>query len=87
MNDMDERAILNGMPKISMLVPDDLLAEIDAQADGNRTAFMLGAALERARRARREKIDREIIAALDRDAEPDAIVYNDWEVTLNDGND
>lgn len=75
------------MPKISMLVPDELLAEIDAQAGGNRTAFMVDAAVERARRARREKTDREIMGALDRDVERDARVYADWEATLNDGNE
>lgn len=75
------------MPKISMLVPDELLAEIDAQAGGNRTAFMVDAAVELARRARREKTDREIMGALDRDVERDARVYADWEATLNDGNE
>lgn len=73
------------MAKISMLVPDNILSEIDAQSEGNRTAFMVGAALERARKVRREKIDREIIASLERTDDADARVYAEWEGTLSDG--
>jgi hypothetical protein len=73
------------MAKISMLIPDAILNEIDAQAEGNRTAFMVEAALERARRARREKLDRGIIASLENDACGDQGDHDAWEVTANDG--
>ncbi len=75
------------MAKISMLIADELLAEIDAQAGGNRTAFMLAASLERARTARREQLDREIAESLDADVDADMSVYRDWEVTMADGLD
>lgn len=73
------------MAKISMLVPDEQLAEIDAQAGGNRTAFMVAAAVERARRLKRERTDREIMAAIAADDELDFAVYREWEGTLADG--
>jgi hypothetical protein len=75
------------MAKISMIVPDDLLAKIDAEANGNRTAFMVSAAMEVAKRTRRERIDREIAADTDANEEADAQVYSDWECTLADGLD
>ena len=73
------------MGKISMLIPDDALAEIDAVAGGNRTAFMVGAALERARRMRRELMDAEISAAVSDNVVDDLAVNRDWEGTLADG--
>ncbi len=73
------------MAKISMVVPDELLAKIDAEANGNRTAFMLAAAIEAAKRARRERIDREIAADVRENVNVDAGVYADWESTLADG--
>ncbi len=75
----------SGMPKISMLIPDEALIEIDAQAQGNRTAFMVDAALDRARRVRREKLDREIIAALENESDADAREYAAWEGAMSDG--
>jgi len=75
------------MPKISMLVPEEALAEIDAQAGGNRTSFMVAAAIERARRLKREQIDREIAADLIANADRDEEVYREWEPTLADGLD
>jgi hypothetical protein len=75
------------MAKISMVVPDDLLAKIDAEANGNRTAFMVSAAIEVAKRSRRERIDREIAADTDNNEEADAQEYSDWECTLADGLD
>ena len=75
------------MAKISMLIADHLLAEIDAQAAGNRTAFMLAASLGRARVLRRELLDREIAESLAADAENDLAVIRDWDVTIADGLD
>jgi hypothetical protein len=75
------------MAKVSMLIGDAELAEIDAQAGGNRTAFMVAAAVERARLLRRERIDREIEATFTAEAELNAEVYRDWEITIGDGLD
>ena len=75
------------MPKISMLVPEEALAEIDAQAGGNRTSFMIAAALERARAVRRAQLDAEIAASLASSDEADAREYAAWEGTLADGLD
>jgi hypothetical protein len=73
------------MPKISMLIPEEALAEIDAQAGGNRTSFMVTAAIERARTLKRNQIDREIAATLTANAAENAATYRDWEPTLADG--
>jgi len=73
------------MAKISMVVPDSQLAKIDAEANGNRTAFMVSAAIEIAKRTRRERIDREIAADVAENEDVDAQVYADWECTLADG--
>ena len=75
------------MAKISLSVDDALLAEIDAQAGGNRTAFMVAASLERARALHRERVDRELAAILDADVDADMALYRDWESTLADGLD
>lgn len=75
------------MAKISMVVPDDQLAQIDAEAHGNRTAFMVSAAIEVAKRTRRERIDREIAADVADHTGVDARAYADWEGTLADGLD
>jgi hypothetical protein len=68
-------------------ISDDLLAQIDAEANGNRSAFLVAAGIEAARRARRERIDREIAADVAENDDADARVYAEWECTLNDGLD
>ncbi len=73
------------MAKISMIIPDDALAEIDASAAGNRSAFMLAAALERARRERRQREDAEIAELCSANAKLDAAVDSDWSSTSGDG--
>jgi hypothetical protein len=73
------------MAKISMLVPDEALAEIDESSNGNRTAFMIAAALERARKIRRKRVDDEIAESCARNAESDLEVFRDWECTIGDG--
>ncbi len=74
------------MANISMQIADKDLALIDAQAGkGNRTAFMVAAAVARAKALRREQIDAEIAATLSANEEADYDVYKDWEATLNDG--
>ena len=68
-----------------MVVPDDQLAAIDAQANGNRTAFMIAAAVERAKRLKRERMDEEIAASVRANDDADVVVYKDWEFTVGDG--
>jgi len=75
------------MAKVSMLIPDEALAEIDASAAGNRTAFMVSAALRQAREMRRLREDEEIAAACIANAAADLRVLRDWEVTNLDGLD
>jgi len=75
------------MPKVSMLIPADQLAEIDAQANGNRTAFMIEAAIERAKRLKRARIDDEIASSIRASEAGDFSEYEAWESTLNDGLD
>lgn len=73
------------MAKISMLIPDDTLAEIDASAGGNRTAFMVAAALRQAREMRRLREDEEIAVACVAHPAEDAQLMRDWEITMVDG--
>lgn len=75
------------MAKISMLVPDAALAEIDASADGNRTAFMVAAALRQAREMRRLREDEGVAAACLANRQADAQLMRDWDVTGADGLD
>ena len=70
-----------------MLIPADQLAEIDAQANGNRTAFMIEAAIERAKRLKRARIDDEIASSIRASEGDDFSVYEAWEGTLSDGLD
>jgi hypothetical protein len=63
------------------------MAEIDKQAGGNRTAFMVAASLERVRTVKRERLDRQITESLDAATDADIAVYRDWEATLTDGLD
>ncbi len=67
-----------------MVIPDDLLTKIDLEANGKRTAFMVSAAIEAAKRSHRERVDREIAADVTENADADAQVYSDWECTLAD---
>ena len=70
-----------------MVIPDAALAEIDESSNGNRTAFMIAAAVERARKIRRQRIDEEIAESCARNAELDLEVFRDWESTIGDGID
>jgi hypothetical protein len=68
-----------------MLIPDEALSVIDAQADGNRTAFMIAASLERAKRMQRERMDAEIAASVRASDDEDFAVYEQWEGVVGDG--
>jgi hypothetical protein len=73
------------MAKISLMLADEHLAEIDAQAEGNRTAFMVAASLDRARKSRRAQIDAEIAESILSGAARDLAVYREWDATVADG--
>ncbi|MBC5800874.1 MAG: hypothetical protein GIX03_12195 [Candidatus Eremiobacteraeota bacterium] len=68
-----------------MAVPPETLAEIDQWSGGNRTAFMLSAAVARARMMRRASEDAEIADACATNAEADRMLCADWESTIGDG--
>lgn len=72
------------MPKISMLIPPDALELIDS-VSGNRTAFMVDAAVAEAKRRRRELEDAEITRICRANAKRDRAVAKEWEATLGDG--
>ena len=73
------------MAKISMLIPDEVLAEIDASAGGNRTAFMVAAAQRRARDLRRIREDEDIAVLCSANAGADSRLAAEWESTAGDG--
>ncbi len=75
------------MAKISMVISDAALAEIDSCSGGNRTAFMVAAALERAKSLRRQREDDEIAAQCAANAESDVEFAAEWDATLTDGLD
>jgi uncharacterized protein (DUF1778 family) len=72
---------------ITLRVPDDVLAMIDAEAGDNRTQFMLNAAREAIRRRQRERTDAEVSRILLEDVERDVAIARDFESTLADGLD
>jgi hypothetical protein len=73
------------MPKISMLIPDDDLALIDAVAGPNRSAFMLAAAKEAALRRHRERLDMEITNCLAETADEDRVLAAEFAGVAGDG--
>ena len=73
------------MAKISMLIPDADLADIDEVASPNRTAFMLAAAKAAAAKVRRERQDAEIVRLLDESAAEDRALLEEFTGTVADG--
>lgn len=73
------------MAKISMVIPDEDLAQIDAVASPNRTAFMLQAAKEAAARRQRELLDAEIARCLEETAEDDRLLAIEFAGVVGDG--
>jgi hypothetical protein len=69
--------------KISMTVPEDDLALIDEFSGGNRTAFMVGASVERAKALRRAAIDDEIARCLAADDLSELV--SEWDGAVADG--
>ena len=75
------------MTTITLRVPDDVLALIDAEAGNNRTQFMLNAAREAISRRQRERLDAEVSFLLLEDVERDVAIADDFAPTMNDGLD
>jgi hypothetical protein len=73
------------MAKISMVIPDDDLALIDAVAEPNRSAFMLAAAKEAALRRHRELLDTEIASCLAETADEDRTLAAEFAGVAGDG--
>ena len=69
------------------VIPDEALAEIDASAGRNRTAFMLAASLERARAVRCQREDAEIVDLCRANAKLDAVADREWSAAAGDGLD
>jgi hypothetical protein len=77
--------ILRMSTKISMTIPEEDLQLIDEFSGGNRTAFMVGASLERARALRRQAIDDDISRCLAADDLSDLV--DEWDGVVADGLD
>lgn len=73
------------MATITIRVPDEDLAAIDAAAGGNRTQFMLAAAREAAQRYQRARLDAEVSRILLEDADRDRAVLDDLSGSMADG--
>jgi hypothetical protein len=72
------------MSKISMFISPEALALIDEVAVPNRTAFMIEAALDAARRRRRELEDAEIAWICTEGSERDQAITQEFVNTLDD---
>jgi uncharacterized protein (DUF1778 family) len=75
------------MATITLRVPDEVLAMIDAEAGDNRTQFMLNAAREAIRIRQRERVDAEVSRILLDDVDRDLAIAQDFESTMADGLD
>ena len=73
------------MAKISMIVPDEDLAAIDAVASPNRTAFMLQAAREAVARLQRQRLNDEIARCLAETAADDVALLDEFAGVAADG--
>jgi hypothetical protein len=69
--------------KISMTIPEEDLSLIDEFSGGNRTAFMVGASIERARALRRAAIDDDIARCLAADDLSELVA--EWDGVVADG--
>lgn len=76
-----------GTVAITLRVPAEDLAAIDAEAGENRTQFMLAAAREAVARARRERLDAEIGRILAEDADENLAILGEFAHTMADGLD
>jgi hypothetical protein len=72
------------MPRISMLVSEEALTLIDS-VSANRTAFMVDAAVNEARKRQRELRDAEVERISQENAAFDLTTAREWEGTLADG--
>jgi uncharacterized protein (DUF1778 family) len=74
-----------GTVAITLRIPADELAAIDAEAGENRTQFMLAAAREAVARLRRERLDAEVGRVLAEDADENLAILAEFAHTMADG--
>jgi hypothetical protein len=73
------------MATVTLRIPDDVLAEIDAEAGNNRTQFILNAARAAIVRIKRERLDEEVGRILVEDAIENLEINQEFAHTLLDG--
>jgi hypothetical protein len=73
------------MATITMRIPDDDLASIDAEAGGNRTQFMLDIVRAELVRRHRERLDEEVGRILAEQADENRAIAREFDATLADG--
>lgn len=76
-----------GTVAITIRVPADELAAIDAEAGDNRTQFILTAARDAVARLRRERVDAEVGRILAEDAAENLALLAEFAHTMADGLD
>jgi hypothetical protein len=79
------RVIVDSMATITMRIPDDDLASIDAEAGGNRTQFMLDIVRAELVRRHRERLDEEVGRILAEQADENRAIAREFDATLADG--
>lgn len=73
------------MATVTLRIPDDFLAEIDAEAGDNRTQFILNAARAAIKRIKRERLDEEVGRLLAEGADESIAIDHEFAHTLLDG--
>ncbi len=73
------------MAIITLRIPDDVLAEINAEAGNNRTQFILNATKAAILALKRERLDAEVGRILVEDAHENLTIDKEFAHTLLDG--
>ncbi len=73
------------MAIVTLRIPDDVLAEIDAEAGNNRTQFILNAAKAAIVALKRKRLDEEVGRILVADAAESLAIDDEFAHTLLDG--
>jgi metal-responsive CopG/Arc/MetJ family transcriptional regulator len=73
------------MAAVTLRIPDDVLAEIDAEAGNNRTQFILNATRAAIVRIKRERLDEEVGRILVEDAIENLEINQEFAHMLLDG--
>jgi metal-responsive CopG/Arc/MetJ family transcriptional regulator len=73
------------MATVTLRIPDEFLAEIDAEAGNNRTKFILDAAKAAIVALKRKRLDEEVGRILVADADENIAIDQEFSHTLRDG--